>query len=133
MKIWGWIPKRYSLNWIRFMYKVREDNQPPCGFSGKYKVYKCLEYLSFLSHFTIINVAIPITKDMIRSYIWSRNETQTFGGFIWIFVYVFAAQNQQPSQVGPKFKIDSQIGWVSFLHQIYEWTISLASKLAYIL
>ena len=81
----------------------------------------------------MIMFLVSISKDIVRSYIWSRNETQTFGGFIWIFVYVFAAQNQQPSQVGPKFKIDSQIGWVSFLHQIYDWTISLASKLAYIL
>ena len=39
---------------LDLIYKVREDNQPPgpCGFSGKYKVYKCLESLSFLSHFT---------------------------------------------------------------------------------
>ena len=32
------------------------------------------------------------TKDMVHSYIWSRNETQPFGGFIWIFVYVLAAK-----------------------------------------
>ena len=53
------------------------------------------------------------TKDMVHSYIWSRNETQPFGGFIWIFVYVFAAQTSA-DQEGPKFKIDSQMAWFHF-------------------
>ena len=40
---------------------------------------------------------------MVQSYMWSRNETQTFVGFIWIFVYVLAAQTSA-GQAGCEFK-----------------------------
>ena len=57
------------------------------------------------------------TKDMVRSYIWSRNETQPFGGFIWIFVYVLAAQTSA-GQASSKF-----------VSRIYERSVSLTINL----
>ena len=33
------------------------------------------------------NPGIYVNKILVQSYIWSRNETQPFGGFIWIIVY----------------------------------------------
>ena len=52
-----------------------------------------------------------LTKDMVQSYMWSRNETQV--GLIWIFVYVLAAQTSA-GQAGPKFKIVSQLAGFHF-------------------
>ena len=59
------------------------------------------------------------TKDMVRSYIWSRNETQPFGGFIWIFVYVLAAQTSA-GQAAPKFKIVSQMAGYVWTDHIFQ-------------
>ena len=50
---------------------------------------------------------------MVPSYMWLRNETQPFGGFIWIFVYVLAAQTSA-GQAAPKFKIVSQMAGFHF-------------------
>ena len=61
---------------------------------------------------------------MVRSYIWSRNETQPlavnfeFRAFLaWVGCWFCAAKKS--------IQINLPNGWVSFLDQIYEGTISL--------
>ena len=50
---------------------------------------------------------------MVPSYMWLKDETQPFGGFILIFVYVLAVQTSA-GQAGPKFIIDSQMAGFHF-------------------
>ena len=52
--------------------------------------FRSFEMASEYDKFESYYMYVP-TKDMVRSYIWLRNETQPYGGFIWIFVYVLAA------------------------------------------